>query len=213
MPFGKSRITVLYTSEMMMAPTTHVVAGNGAQFFVYGTLMAEQVVTSLLGRMPSHTKARVMGYTLHPVRDVVYPAVIPVDDIVGAAAVEGLLLQDLAPGEMRRLDWYEGTDYKRVTVLVELLLPDDATTTTNAEPLEAAAAVSTTTITTTKTTTSAFMYQWDTLLDRLDTERPWDYEAFVRNHLPEYVSAAAMLPARQRMLLMDDNLFPQDDTM
>jgi gamma-glutamylcyclotransferase (GGCT)/AIG2-like uncharacterized protein YtfP len=208
---------------MIMAPTTHVAAavaaGNGAQIFVYGTLMAEQVVTSLLGRMPSHTKARVVGYTRHPVRDVVYPAVVPVtittraeeddDDVVGAAAVEGLLLQDLAPGEVQSLDWYEGTDYKRVTVLVELLPPDDAiTTTTNAEPSEAAAAVSTTTT----TTISAFMYQWDTLLDRLDTERPWDYEAFVRNHLSDYVSAAALLlPARQRVLLLDDNLFPQDD--
>jgi gamma-glutamylcyclotransferase (GGCT)/AIG2-like uncharacterized protein YtfP len=207
---------------MMMAPTTTSV--GGAKIFVYGTLMAEQVVTSLLGRMPSHTKARVMGYTRHPVRDVVYPAVIPAititreeeDDVVGAAAVEGLLLQDLAPGEMRRLDWYEGTDYKRVSVLVELLLPDDDnnddTTTTKAEPSEKAAAVSTTRTTTTTTTTSAYMYQWDSLLERLDTERSWDYEAFVRNHLPDYGSAAALLPARQRMLLLDDNLFPQDDS-
>jgi Gamma-glutamyl cyclotransferase, AIG2-like len=199
----------------MMAPTTHVVATGGAKIFVYGTLMAEQVVTTLIGRMPSYTKARVLGFRRHPVRDVVYPAVIPVaitredhDDVGAAAAVEGLLLQDLAPGEMQRLDWYEGTDYKRVAVLVELLQPNnnDDNATTKAEPSEAAAAVTAAAaVSTTTTTTSAFMYQWDSPLDQLDIDRPWDYEAFLRNHLPEYISAAA-LPARHRM----ESLFPKE---
>jgi hypothetical protein len=77
--------------------------------------MSPEVLRELLGRIP----AMLPGVTLsnhsrHPVLGRVYPGVIPSprpDAIVGkiptSSSVEGILLLDITPLELRRLDWFE----------------------------------------------------------------------------------------------------------
>jgi gamma-glutamylcyclotransferase (GGCT)/AIG2-like uncharacterized protein YtfP len=168
------------------------------KIFVYGTLMAESVVTTLIGRMPPHDKARVFGYARYPVRDRVYPAIVPVTTThhhpAAAVVVEGLLLRDLHEREMRRLDEFEGTDYRRVTVRIELL---NAATTT-VEPESSSATTPTkdesAPVSTSSSSTLAFMYEWNNPVEMLDTTRPWDYEDFLQNHLDGYVDESELPP-------------------
>jgi gamma-glutamylcyclotransferase (GGCT)/AIG2-like uncharacterized protein YtfP len=178
------------------------------KIFVYGTLMAESVVTTLIGRMPPHDKARVVGYVRYPVRDRVYPAIIPVTTPhlhpAAAVVVEGLLLRDLHEGEMRRLDWFEGTDYRRVNVRVELLHsatattgePESSSSTTTPTKDESAqvAESSSSTSTTSLLYTLAYMYEWNNPVEMLDTTRAWDYEDFLQNHLDGYVDESELPP-------------------
>lgn len=188
-----------------MMPPAITTTGSTAmnKIFVYGTLMAEPVVTTLIGRMPPHDKARVVGYARHPVRDRVYPAIIPVTtQHHRAAVVEGLLLRDLHEGEMQRLDWFEGTDYRRVIVRVELLNAaakveqesSSATTPPTEDESAPAAAASSSTLMSTSSSTSAFMYEWNNPVAMLDTTRPWDYEDFLQNHLDGYVDEPELPP-------------------
>ena len=55
--------------------------------FVYGTLMAPEVVQALIKRVPPMRPAILKGYTRHSVKGVVFPAIIP--DSADSAAVHG----------------------------------------------------------------------------------------------------------------------------
>jgi hypothetical protein len=64
---------------------------NGTAF-VYGTLMAEEVLKLLIKRVPAHKPAVLPGYARHRVKGQVFPAIIPatpqdkVHGMVGIAA-------------------------------------------------------------------------------------------------------------------------------
>jgi gamma-glutamylcyclotransferase (GGCT)/AIG2-like uncharacterized protein YtfP len=190
----------------MMPPSITTTTGCTTvmnKIFVYGTLMAEPVVTTLIGRMPPHDKARVVGYARYPVRDRVYPAIIPVTTTThhpaAAAVVEGLLLRDLHEREMRRLDGFEGTDYRRVTVRVELLntaapVEQEPSSTPTKDESAPVAESSSSTSTTSLSSTLAYMYEWNNPVEMLDTTRPWDYEDFLQNHLDGYVDESELPP-------------------
>ncbi len=45
--------------------------------FVYGTLMADEVLATLLHRVPQHKPATLSGFSRHSIKGVVYPAIIP----------------------------------------------------------------------------------------------------------------------------------------
>uniref|UniRef100_A0A453NA23 Putative gamma-glutamylcyclotransferase n=1 Tax=Aegilops tauschii subsp. strangulata TaxID=200361 RepID=A0A453NA23_AEGTS len=47
--------------------------------FVYGTLMAEEVVRVLLGRVPPSSPALLPNHQRLSIRGRVYPAILPVD--------------------------------------------------------------------------------------------------------------------------------------
>lgn len=49
---------------------------NGTAF-VYGTLMAEEVLKLLIKRVPAHKPALLPGYARHRVKGQVFPAIIP----------------------------------------------------------------------------------------------------------------------------------------
>lgn len=156
---------------------TMVATPCGPKLFVYGTLMAPKVVTMLIGRMPKHQKARILGYKRHPVRGFVFPGVT--QSALPSDAVEGLLLEDLSKGELKRFDWFEGTDYKRITVPVECV--DSSAT------------------------ESAFLYLWDNPLDMLARNQQWDFEAFCQRDMESYLMYT-VLPSKRMMdsLLRDD---------
>lgn len=59
----------------------------GKTAFVYGTLMAPEVVQALIKRVPPMRPATLKGYTRHSVKGVVFPAIIP--DSAEKAAVHG----------------------------------------------------------------------------------------------------------------------------
>jgi gamma-glutamylcyclotransferase (GGCT)/AIG2-like uncharacterized protein YtfP len=49
----------------------------GSNAFVYGTLMADEVLTSLLQRVPRMKPATIKGFARYKVKNAVYPAIVP----------------------------------------------------------------------------------------------------------------------------------------
>ena len=90
----------VYSNEMMMIRS---LVGRGC-LFVYGSLMAEEVLVELLGRMPACRPASISGFSRKCLRDEPFPAVIRArpGDVVDGFLVEGLSQRDL-----RALDFYE----------------------------------------------------------------------------------------------------------
>jgi len=114
--------------------------------FVYGTLMSNEVLQGLLGRVPTIiSPAFLLGYHRFPVENQCFPGVVKsedfstlpdgklLDDIFVSVSpeqlpiqcdnfpvVEGKLLVGLTTKEMEVLDWFEEVDimYKRITVRV-----------------------------------------------------------------------------------------------
>lgn len=66
-------------------PRPHV--GMGGSAFVYGTLMAPEVVQTLIRRVPPMRSATLHGYTRYRVKGEVFPAIVP--DPVPEAVVRG----------------------------------------------------------------------------------------------------------------------------
>ena len=85
------------------------------RLFCYGTLQSPAVMAALLGRnplgrtaiLPRHRLGRLAG------RPWLGIAAAP------AESISGTLYDDLTPTELRRLDRYEGADYRRGTVRVQ----------------------------------------------------------------------------------------------
>ena len=77
--------------------------GGSHRVFVYGTLMAEEVLRPLVGRVPVRRVGTIFGFSRGCVRGEAFPAVLRTgaDD-----QVEGLLIEDLLPRELRALDYY-----------------------------------------------------------------------------------------------------------
>ena len=95
--------------------------------FVYGSLMAPEVLSSLLGRVPPRAPACVRGFHRYHIRDRVYPAIARHED---GGRVDGHLLSSLTSRELAVLDWFEDEAYVMRPVRVELA--DGATAETTA---------------------------------------------------------------------------------
>ncbi|KAL3921207.1 MAG: hypothetical protein SGILL_002866 [Bacillariaceae sp.] len=158
--------------------------------FVYGTLMSPQVVSTLLGRNLRDEEekailpARLYGHARHCVKDHVFPATIPSnkDDYVS-----GLLLPPtLSPTEISLLDYFEGDEYNRVTLPVQVAENSD----------KECDALSTTA--TTPATVDAQVYLWrEDLVSQLDFQ-PWSHGDFASKHLEWYLQHTVR-PCREEM--------------
>ncbi len=84
--------------------------------FVYGTLRDGDIRALVIGREPALTVARAPGLVVVGFPGKSYPALV--SDAAGAA--EGLLLTDLVAGEWAALDAYEGADYERRIIMVDV---------------------------------------------------------------------------------------------
>ena len=82
--------------------------------FVYGSLLAPEVLRSLLGRVPAHRPARLAGHERHALAGRPYPGVVP----RAGAAVRGLLLEGLSVEEEAIFDEFEGDEYVKRVVRV-----------------------------------------------------------------------------------------------
>ncbi|KAG6408219.1 hypothetical protein SASPL_131223 [Salvia splendens] len=80
--------------------------------FVYGSLLADDVVRALLGRVPSSSPAVLPNHQRFSIKERVYPAIIPVED----KKVDGRVLLGITPPELHILDEFEDFEYERETV-------------------------------------------------------------------------------------------------
>ena len=85
--------------------------------FVYGSLMAPEVLQALLGRVPDRTEATARGYRRLAIEDRVYPALIRCDD--RDARVRGEIIRGMSRRELAVLDWFEDEAYVPTRVEVE----------------------------------------------------------------------------------------------
>jgi hypothetical protein len=167
--------------------------------------MSPDVLRELLGRIP----AMLPGVTLsnhsrHPVHGRVYPGVIPtpppllpagrsddiaiVDNMPTTSSVEGILLLDITPLELRRLDWFEeeGVDYTRTNVRVAVSSSSRTSSHEDgSKPNENNADDDGGNTNSDNVGTQAYL--WSLGTSRLDLSRDWDYDAFLRNHLDNYL--------------------------
>ncbi len=91
----------------------------GANVFCYGSLMFDAVWSRVVSGRYRAAPGRVRGYRRFAVLGESYPAVVPWPE----AEVIGRVYFDLGAADIARLDAFEGAEYRRDTVEVELLEP------------------------------------------------------------------------------------------
>eukprot|EP00879_Flechtneria_rotunda_P018383 GHRR01019282.1.p2 GENE.GHRR01019282.1~~GHRR01019282.1.p2 ORF type:complete len:151 (+),score=38.02 GHRR01019282.1:107-559(+) len=131
----------------------------GGAAFVYGTLMAPEVLKLLIKRVPPSRPALLHGYVRHRVKGQVFPAILPASP---QSTVAGKVLLELTPKELHILDVYESEEYYRQTV--QPVLADGSKV-------------------------EADVYVWrDDYMDQLLLDQPdWDFQAFINQHLQDYL--------------------------
>ncbi|MCB1876483.1 MAG: gamma-glutamylcyclotransferase [Chromatiales bacterium] len=87
-----------------------------ASLFVYGTLMFPQVLRAVLGGNLAAEPARLTGYRRCALRGAWYPGIV--EDRRGQ--VSGSVYRGINFLQLKRLDTYEGEEYRRVPVSVRL---------------------------------------------------------------------------------------------
>ena len=128
--------------------------------FVYGTLLAPEVLQTLLNRVPKHVPARLEGYIRHPVKGLVYPGLVAASENDRSSSTSGLLLSGLSQSDMRVLDWFEDDQYTRRHVQVQL---EDGTD------------------------ESTQVYLWCSPMEELHLGEIWSYERFRTENLEWYL--------------------------
>ncbi|EFJ46914.1 hypothetical protein VOLCADRAFT_105355 [Volvox carteri f. nagariensis] len=125
--------------------------------FVYGTLMADEVVKVLIKRVPTSKPAALKGYTRYKVKGQVFPAIVP---STAESKVEGKVLLDLSDKELEVLDVYESEEYYRATVMP--VLEDGSEI-------------------------KADVYVWKDQYRQLLLAEDWSFEQFMREHHERYL--------------------------
>jgi len=87
---------------------------SAANVFVYGTLLAEEVVQAILKRIPTTVPAILWDYKRVCVRYRTYPAIIPAKGV----KLHGKVLLNLGKEEVDLLDQFEDAEYKNTKVEV-----------------------------------------------------------------------------------------------
>ena len=86
-----------------------------ADFFAYGTLMFEDIMSSVSGCGCKCEPALLHDYRRYRVRNAVYPGIVP----ESGGVVRGTVYFNLAESAWQRLDLFEGEMYRRQTVEVK----------------------------------------------------------------------------------------------
>ncbi|KAM0059341.1 putative gamma-glutamyl cyclotransferase [Helianthus debilis subsp. tardiflorus] len=92
-------------------------SGGSHTVFVYGSLLADDVVQALLNRLPQVSPAILNGYHRFSIKGRDYPAILPVEN----KKVTGRVLTGLSATELDILDMYEDDKYDKRVVDVSLL--------------------------------------------------------------------------------------------
>lgn len=119
---GESELGNVWATERerereKMAMSAAMSQGVGAHnVFVYGSLLADEVVQVLLKRIPSSSPAVLPGYHRFSIKGRVYPAILPVEN----KNVVGRVLMGITNPELDILDIFEDVEYVRDSVEVSL---------------------------------------------------------------------------------------------
>jgi len=89
--------------------------GVKGSLFIYGTLLAPEVLRLLVPRDVEQGDARLRGYVRRALHGVVFPGIVPRE----GETTHGVLLQGLRREEVERLDDFEGDLYQRTPCVVE----------------------------------------------------------------------------------------------
>ncbi|KAK3286060.1 hypothetical protein CYMTET_6363 [Cymbomonas tetramitiformis] len=112
LPVSRRSHLLRFQGSCMADPVT---SHGGDCIFVYGSLLAPEVLQVLLGRVPQNTEATLKGHRRYAICDRVYPAVI--EEATGS--VRGKVLWGLSEQEKAILDEFEDDEYERKTLLVQ----------------------------------------------------------------------------------------------
>ncbi|RZC56905.1 hypothetical protein C5167_015761 [Papaver somniferum] len=103
------------------ASSPSVISSNHRQnlhnVFVYGSLLADDVVRALLNRVPQNSPAILDNFKRFSIKGRVYPAILPVEN----TKVTGRVLLDITDSEIEILDIFEDEEYERSSVDVSLI--------------------------------------------------------------------------------------------
>ena len=88
--------------------------------FVYGTLQHPHVWRGVVNGEYEHVSGRLDGYKPSHLKGKVYPGLVAEE----ASFAEGLVYLDVSDEDLKRLDAFEGRDYRRIEVEIDL---DDGT--------------------------------------------------------------------------------------
>jgi gamma-glutamylcyclotransferase (GGCT)/AIG2-like uncharacterized protein YtfP len=92
-----------------------------SRFFVYGTLVLDDVVSTLIGRIPHYQDATTRGWRVVRLPQRVYPGLVP-----GQGEANGKVFTDLTDAEWTTLDAFEDPAYTLAAVRVLSPLETDA---------------------------------------------------------------------------------------
>ncbi|KAG0376361.1 hypothetical protein BGX24_007854 [Mortierella sp. AD032] len=151
--------------------------------FFYGSLMSTRVLNSVTRPGPEanlfSVPATIQGYVRYPYHNEPYPGMIASEDTT--QAVEGLLVFGHTLMDRFRLDQFEGSEYTREILPVKLHSPVPAAFNImdGKKPLQAGDVV------------QCYVYVFTGPHAHLDQSRPWDYEAFRREHLDVWMNTCS----------------------
>ena len=84
--------------------------------FVYGSLMADEVILKLIHRVPTKREATVQGYKRYKLKNRSYPGAFQQE----RSSIKGLLFFGINEEEMNILDAFEGREYKKEEISAEV---------------------------------------------------------------------------------------------
>lgn len=123
--------------------------------FVYGTLQFPELVKKLTGKTFTGRPAVLNRYRRRSVKDADYPAIVPDSE----AQTQGILYEGVDRESLKKIDFFEGSEYKKEVVLVDI----------NGKEIEALA------------------YIWKGPAEALN-ENDWDHARFEKYSLSAYLN-------------------------
>lgn len=90
--------------------------GRPDRLFCYGTLCIPVIMHRVSGMLPVSQPATLPGYACYALSGLSYPGIVPEP----AARVTGVLYRGLGRAQWARLDAYEGAQYRRIPVWVDI---------------------------------------------------------------------------------------------
>ncbi|KAF9357331.1 hypothetical protein BGX34_009434 [Mortierella sp. NVP85] len=159
------------------------IASDPHPCFFYGSLMSPAVLNAVTRPGPESNlytvRASIEGYVRHPYRNQPYPGMIASHD--KTLVVEGNLVFGHTLMDRFRLDQFEGDEYTREVLPVKVhdVVPGAFNVQGQSNPLAAGDII------------HAYVYVFTGPHGCLDQTREWDFEAFQRDHVKQWIRTSS----------------------